>query len=363
LGDHPELAIGMVNEGYGLTCGGCNGPTATEEINLVVCVDAAAAVQRQMEIKQAGGGTGLQDRALFGQGFGAGVVGGQAGGAADGAVLAGQFGGEQLLSLAVIGDFIEGQQGDEAFLKGAKAAFDFAFGLGAGGDQMRDAQRGEGALEFGTGVAPLGGGIMPEQGQAVGVKRQRQAMADEAKPEVLEMVPSGVGGHKGASHEFAGMIIHGQQEGLLVVRRPPLVDGGVVLPEFTQAGAFPAATRLGDGWGGLHEEREVVTGIGGDGFAIPPEREAGGQFIRDELIVGRSLERQEGLQKLPDLGWPIRTMVATRDVEGKGGRMLQPGGAQPEEVCATDGQKFGGRIRIKFAPIISVEGLVEKRNG
>jgi len=72
----------------------------------------------------------------------AGVVGGQAGGAADRAVLAGQFRHQQFLSVGVTSDFLECQQGDEAFLKGAEAAFDFAFGLGAEGDQMRDAQRG-----------------------------------------------------------------------------------------------------------------------------------------------------------------------------------------------------------------------------
>ena len=46
--------------------------------------------------------------------------------------------GQQFLSRGVRGDFLAGQKGDDAFLEGAKAAFDFAFGLRAGGDQMGD---------------------------------------------------------------------------------------------------------------------------------------------------------------------------------------------------------------------------------
>ena len=150
------------------------------------------------------------------------------------------------------------------------------------------------------------------------------------------MAPGCVGRHKGAGHEFAGVIVHREPEGLFVGGRPPLMDRGVVLPEFAQAGALPAAAGLGRGRGGLHEQREVVPGIGGNGFAIPLESEAGGQFIGDKLIVGRSLERQEGLEKLPDLGWPIRAMVAPGGVEGEGGGMLQPGGAQAKEMRTTD---------------------------
>ena len=162
MGDYPELAIRMINEGHSLACGGCYGPAATEEINLVVVVYPTTAVECEVEIEQIGVGTDLQGGSLFALGFGAGVVGREAGGAADGAVLAGQFCGQQFLSVEVLGDFLEGQQGEEAFLKGAKASFDFAFGLGAGGDQMGNAQGGQSSLELRTGVTALGGGIMTE---------------------------------------------------------------------------------------------------------------------------------------------------------------------------------------------------------
>ena len=56
--------------------------------------------------------------------------------------MAGQFVGQEFLCRSISGDFLVGQKGDDAFLEGAKAALDFAFGLRARGDQMGDAQGG-----------------------------------------------------------------------------------------------------------------------------------------------------------------------------------------------------------------------------
>ena len=95
-----------------------------------------------------------------------------------------------------------------------------------------------------------------------------------------------------------------------------------MLPEFAQAGPFPAAAGLGEGCRGTHQERKVSAGVSGDRFAVTEESEAGGQFVGDELIVGRPLERQEGLQELLDLGGPGGAMVATGEVEGEGGGLL-----------------------------------------
>jgi hypothetical protein len=98
----------MIDEDDGLASGGGDGPTAAKEVNLEIGVDTATAVQSQMEVQQAGVGTGLEDRTVFLLGFGARFIGGQAGGAAHGAILAGQFGGQQFLSAGVIGDFFIG---------------------------------------------------------------------------------------------------------------------------------------------------------------------------------------------------------------------------------------------------------------
>ena len=122
--------------------------------------------------------------------------------------MAGQFVGQQFLCRGVSGDFLVGQKGDDAFLEGAKAAFDFAFGLRAGGDQMGDAQGGEGALELGARIPAIGRGLMAEQGQTIGVKSYRDAVEGKDAAEVLEVVPSGVGGNKDGGQEFARVIIH-----------------------------------------------------------------------------------------------------------------------------------------------------------
>ena len=353
----------MVNEGDGVARRGTDRPAPTEEIHLMVGVDAASEVQRQMKIQQRGIRAGTHDGALLCLGFGASVVRGETGGAADGPVLTGQLAGQQFLGGGVTGDLLEGQQGDEAVLEGAKAAFDFAFGLRAGRDQVRDAQGGEGALELRTGIAVVARGLMAKQGQAIGVDRHRQAVQGERAAKVLEVVPGGVGGDEGGGHEFAGVVIHGQQEGLFIFIRPPLVDGGIMLPQFAQAGAFPAAAGLGQGRGRADQQREVSAGVSGDGFAVADEGEAGGQFVGDELIVGRPLERQEGLQKLPDLGGPGGAMVAAGEAEGEGGGLPQPGGAQAEEVGPADAQELGGGVRVQVAAVESVERLVEELEG
>ena len=64
----------MVNESDGMPSGGTDGPTATEEVDLVVGVDASAEVEGQVEIQEAGVRTRTQNGALFCLGLGAGVV-------------------------------------------------------------------------------------------------------------------------------------------------------------------------------------------------------------------------------------------------------------------------------------------------
>ena len=120
-------------------------------------------------------------------------------------------------------------------MQGAKAAFDLAFGLGAGSDQMGHSEGGEGALKLRTGIPVIGHGIVAKEAEAIGVYHHGQAVLDKEAAKMLEMIPSGVGGDKDGTQEFAGMIIDGELEGLLVRGCPPLVDRGVVLPEFADA--------------------------------------------------------------------------------------------------------------------------------
>ena len=122
-----------------------------------------------MEVQKGYRRTGTRDGALFCQGFLPGCIGAEAGGAADGGVLALEFPVEHALSGGVVADFFIGEDGHQTFLQGAKAAFDLAFGLRAGGDQVGYPQSGEGALELGTGIAVIGHGVMAEKAEPVGV--------------------------------------------------------------------------------------------------------------------------------------------------------------------------------------------------
>jgi len=360
LGHHPELALGMMNDRHRLAGGRTDGPAATEEVDLLIGVDAAPQMQRQMQIQQAGVRTNDPDGAPRGLRLGAGYVRGQPRGAADGAVLASQFAVQQFLGGSVRGDLLVGQQGEQSVLEGAEAALDFTFGLGTGSDQVRDAQRGECALKLRARIAPIGGGLMAEQSQSIGIEGQRQTVDGEGAAEVLEVVPGGIGGHEGAGEELAGMIIDGEQEGLLVVGRPPLMDRGIVLPELANAGALPATAGLGAGRGRTEQLREVALDVGGHRLTVPVEGEPGGQFVSDELVVGRSLQREEVLQELPHRLWPSGAMAAAGEVEGEGGGMLKPGGTEAEKVSATDAQELGGGVRVEVAAVESVERLVEE---
>jgi hypothetical protein len=75
------------------------------------------------------------------------------------------------------------------------------------------------------------------------------------------------------------MIIDGQQEGLFLMGGPPLVDGGIVLPQFIEAGAFPAPPGFGARFGLAEEIWEMGSGEGGHRLAMALETEAG--FRRD----------------------------------------------------------------------------------
>ena len=131
---------------------------------------------------------------------------------------------KQTLRGGIAADFFIGEDGHEAFLQGAEAALDLALGLRAGSNQMGDAQCGEGALELGTGIAVIRHGVMAKEAEAVGVDHQRQAVLAKEAAKMLEVIPGGVSGDKDGAQEFAGMVIHGQEQGLLFFGWPPLMD-------------------------------------------------------------------------------------------------------------------------------------------
>ena len=197
-------------------------------------------------------------------------------------------------------------------MEGAEASFDFTFGLRAGRDQMGDAQRSESTLELGARVTAIGSRLVAKEGQAIGVDGQRPAMEGKDAAKMLEVVPSRIGGDERPTHQLAGVIVHRQQKSLFLRGGPPLVDRGIVLPEFTYLGALPSSPGLRDRRRGIDQKGKVSAGIGSDRLTIALEGEASRQFIGDKLIIGRSLKRQKRSEECSYVVRPGGVMGASR---------------------------------------------------
>ena len=201
------------------------------EVDGVVVVHAAGGTEREVEIEQCGWRRGAHT-AFAGEGLGLPYLDGDRGeGSVHGAVLAGDFHLKDIIGLVPGLGAGMGEQGDETFLEGAEAALDFAFGLGSGSHQMGDAQGAQGALEFALWIGVVGAGAWSEEAEGIGIDGLGQAPGLEGQAEVLEVVPGGVGVHEAAGEVEAGVVVDGEQQGLLGGGGPPLVDGAVVLPE------------------------------------------------------------------------------------------------------------------------------------
>ena len=67
MGDRPELAQGMMDEGDAGPFGWGDVPAPAKKVDLVVRVDAAFQKQSQMQVQQRGRRTGTRGYALFRQ--------------------------------------------------------------------------------------------------------------------------------------------------------------------------------------------------------------------------------------------------------------------------------------------------------
>ena len=352
-----------MDKGDGGSFCGSEVPALAKKIDLAVGVDAAFEVEGQMEVQQGSRRTGSCGGAFFLQGIFPGCIGAEPCGAAAGGVLALQLPVEHALGGGIAADFFIGEDCDQTFLQGAKAALNLALGLGAGRDQMGDAQSREGALELRAGITVIGHGIMAEEAEAIGVHDHGQIMPEKEAAEMLEVIPSGVGGDKDRAQEFARMIIDGQEQGLLFIGGPPLVDGGIMLPEFIDASAFPTPAGLGAGFRLADEVGQVCPGKGGHRLPVALEAEAGFQFVGDELEVGRFLQGQELLEKGDGLGRPVRPMIATRELGGEPRAFLEEAGAEPVKMRAADLEMVGGIRSVNHTLVELPEDLLEKQIG
>ena len=177
---------------------------------------------------------------------------------------------------------------------------------------------------------------MAKEAQAIGIDNQRQAMLEQEPAKMLKMIPRGIGGDEDRAQKLSRMIIDGQQQGLLGGGRPPLVDGRIVLPEFAQAGTFPAAAGFGARFWLAEEIGKMRSDKSGDRLTMAFETEAEGQFIGCQLKVGRFLQRDESFEELAGFRGPIWPVTAPGKLGAELRAALQPARAKAVKVRAAD---------------------------
>lgn len=231
------------------------------------------------------------------------------------------------------------EQGDQAALEGAEAALDLALGLGRRSHEMCDTQGAERPLELATRIAAVARGTRAEEAQGVGIDGLGEPDVLKSFPEVGEVGPGGVSGHEAPGDVEAGMVIDGEQEGLLARSGPPLVDRAVVLPEFAEAGPAKAAVgaglllRLGDQLG------KMFFDVGLDAGTCPPQPVKAEEFVGNELVVGRGLKRHKLSEENGSALRPAATLVAVTGVEVKALADFEPEGAKLVEPGFSDIEK------------------------
>jgi hypothetical protein len=228
---------------------------------------------------------------------------------------------------------------------------------------MGDAQGGQGALELGMSVQAVGGGSVTEKRQAVGVNAGGHAMGFKGQAEMLEMAPSGVAGGEGGGEDFAGVIIDGEDEGGVPLGGPPGVWGGIVLPEFADGGALPAAAGFGSRLLGGNQFGEMAVDIIGDGGAGTMEAKAAGQLIREQGEVERLTVGQDVMEVSDGLGGPEAAAGAAGRFGLEGLFVGQPAMAEAIELGRADHQSLGGGGGIQLAEIESGQDVLDKEGG
>jgi hypothetical protein len=358
--DDPELELGVVDEGDGRFGGACDLVVAALEIDGVVVVDAALLAQGKVQVEQSGSGSGAEALRAGEQGVVPDGGWDEAGAALAGAVLALEFHLEDVVGELWSGDFRVGEEGDDAALEGAEAAFDFAFCLRGGCDEVGDAEGAEGALEFALWIAAIGAGAWAEKTECVGVDGLGDAVFFKGGAEVAEVIPSGVGGDETARDTEAGMVVNGEEENLLLRRGPPLVNGTVVLPKLADVRPAETAVRA-NAWRWRREEMgKVCFEKGLDAGAGPDKAKETLQLIGDELKIGRAGQRDELLKKGEDIVRPDAPMSTAAGLGAERIPSAQPGGAQFVEPGLGDAQRQGSRSSIEMAGIELAENAADK---
>ena len=361
IGNDPEALVGMMDEGDVLLADRRDRVGLAVEFDGEVGVEAALEVNGQVEVQEWRHGGGAQAGAFFRQSALPGVIGGEAGGAADIVLVVPlDLRLEEVVGGSKGGDFLIGQKGDQTVLEGAEAAFDFTFGGSVWSDAMGDAQGGQGALELGMSVQAVGGGGVAEKRQAVGVDASGHAIGFKGQAEVLEMGPGGVAGGEGGGEDFAGVIIDGQDESGVALGGPPRMRGGIVLPEFADGGALPAAAGFGTRSLRGNQFWEMAAHIMGHGGAGTMEVKASGQFIGEQGEVEGLAVGQDVLEVSDGLGGPEAAAGSAGRFGVEGWFVGQPAMAEAIELGRADHQSLGGGGGIQLAEIERGQDVLNK---
>ena len=180
-------------------------------------------------------------------------------------------------------DVIGGEERREAILPVVVAAFDFAFGLGSGGEAEGDAVEVESGAELGEGVR----GVSEKEGVIIDVESEREAVGGEDAGEEVEMGEEIFGVVETSAGVEAGGVVEDVEERLPAgLAWQPGVRGGIVLPKRAEIAGLPAA----DGLGGFFETRVrgemLLDGPASDAGAVGLEAETSEQFAGDGAVGG-----------------------------------------------------------------------------
>ena len=282
------------------------------------------------------------------------------GAALTGAILTLKFHLEDLVGVLLSGDFCVGKEGDETALEGAETTFNFAFCLRSGRDEMGDAEAAQGALKLALWVGAVAAGTGAEKAQRIGVDSLRDAVIFKGAAEVAKVVPSGICDDETSRDIEAGMVVHGEQENLLVQGRPPLVDGAVVLPKLADVGSAKTPVGANARRRSREKMREVFFEVRLDAGACADEAVKALEFIRHELEIGRAREGQKQLQKSDDVGRPEGTMRAAARLWAKGAPPNEPRRSKFVEARLCDPELRGSGGCIERAIVKSRENPADK---
>jgi hypothetical protein len=245
------------------------------------------------------------------------------------------------------------------------AAFDFAFGLGRGGEEEIDAIEVEGGPELGEGVGVVG----IEEGVEVYIEGERQAVELEGAGEEVEMCEQRFGGIEACARVEACGVVENIEENLLVCGAGQEgVRGGVVLPEGAVVAGLPAFDGFGRGfvtgvWGEL-----VFEGPAADAGAVGLEVEAAAEFAGDARVGARRFGGEELGGERAGLGRPLGMMITTGEAGGPGvglavGTGVEILGIEVVEAGTGQAQLSGGGTGADLASAMTVEQLTNEWSG